>query len=177
MRRYTVSVDGRSFTIDVTETAADRFEVSVGDRTFEATLEADEDLPGVAISPEMAPLDDARWTPARGGLPRGAAEGRLPSSADPGREPARDEADPNRSRSHSGRSELLAAPMPGIVLEVLVTSGAVLRRGDPVLVLEAMKMRNTIRAPRPATVLEVAVEAGQPVVPGQPMVRLGPAPG
>lgn len=172
MRRYTVSVDGRSFTIDVTETAADRFEVSVGDRVFEATLEADEDLPGVAISPEMAPPDDARATPSRGGLPR-AAGSRVPPSADP----TRDVADPARSRNRPERSELLAAPMPGIVLEVLVTSGAVLRRGDPILVLEAMKMRNTIRAPRPATVLEVAVEAGQPVVPGQPMVRLGPAPG
>lgn len=172
MRRYTVSVDGRSFTIDVTETAADRFEVSVGERTFAATLEADEDLPGVAISPEMAPLDDARAAPSRAGPPRAAPGSRVPPSADPA-----SEVDPARPRARPERSELLSAPMPGIVLEVLVATGTVLRRGDPILVLEAMKMRNTIRAPRPATVLEVAVEAGQPVVPGQPMVRLGPAPG
>ena len=172
MRRYTVSVDGRRFTIDVTETAADRFEVSVGDRTFEATLEADEDLPGIAISPEMAPPDDTRGLLPRAGPPRAATGSRVPPS-----DPVRDPADPVRSRVGPGRSDLLSAPMPGIVLEVLVTSGAVLRRGDPILVLEAMKMRNTIRAPRPGTVLEVAVEAGQPVVPGQAMVRLGPAPG
>ncbi len=172
MRRYTVSVDGRRFTIDVTETAADRFEVSVGDRTFEATLEADEDLPGVAISPEMALPDDARGVPPRAGPSRAATGSRVPPS-----DPVPDPADPVRSRVRPERSDLLSAPMPGIVLEVLVTSGAVLRRGDPILVLEAMKMRNTIRAPRPGTVLEVAVEAGQPVVPGQAMVRLGPAPG
>jgi biotin carboxyl carrier protein len=63
--------------------------------------------------------------------------------------------------------------MPGVVLEVLVVPGATLHRGDPILVLEAMKMRNTIRSPRDAVVLEIAVEAGRPVGPGDPLVRLG----
>jgi biotin carboxyl carrier protein len=72
---------------------------------------------------------------------------------------------------------VLTAPMPGVVLEVHVVPGAVLKRGDPVLVLEAMKMRNTIRAPRAAVVVAIEVEAGQPVGPGDPLVRLGAAPG
>jgi biotin carboxyl carrier protein len=67
--------------------------------------------------------------------------------------------------------------MPGVILEVHVKPGAVLRRGDPILVLEAMKMRNTIRAPRAAVVASVEVEAGQPVAPGDPLVRLGATPG
>jgi biotin carboxyl carrier protein len=46
-----------------------------------------------------------------------------------------------------------------------------------VLVLEAMKMRNTIRSPRAAVVVAIEVEAGQPVGPGDPLVRLGAAPG
>ncbi|MEW6226115.1 MAG: biotin/lipoyl-containing protein [Chloroflexota bacterium] len=170
MRRYTVTVDGRPFTIDVTETAADRFEVSVGDRVFEARLQAEEDLPGAAISPEMPATDEYR--PA-GGTPRPA--GPQPSPASPSVPQS-----PSASAPHApstGRTDTLSAPMPGVVLEVLVRPGAVLRRGDPILVLEAMKMRNTIRAPRPATVVEVAVEAGQPVGPGEPMVRLGPLPG
>jgi biotin carboxyl carrier protein len=67
--------------------------------------------------------------------------------------------------------------MPGVVLEVVVVPGAALKRGDPILILEAMKMRNTIRAPRAAVVVSVEVEAGQPVGPGDPLVRLGAAPG
>ena len=59
MRRYTVAVDGTPFTIDVIETAADRFEVTVGDQTFEATLESDQDLPGAVISPVM-PVPEPR---------------------------------------------------------------------------------------------------------------------
>ena len=66
--------------------------------------------------------------------------------------------------------------MPGVILEVHVTPGAHVRRGDPLLVLEAMKMRNTIRSPRDGVVLEVTTEAGRPVVPGEPLVRIGDAP-
>ena len=53
MRRYTVAIDDRAFTIDVQETAADRFEVTVDGLTFEATLRGDHDLPGSDISPEI----------------------------------------------------------------------------------------------------------------------------
>jgi biotin carboxyl carrier protein len=67
--------------------------------------------------------------------------------------------------------------MPGVVLEVFVAPGASVRRGDAILVLEAMKMRNTIRSPRDAVILEVAVAAGQPVGPGALLVSLGDAPG
>jgi biotin carboxyl carrier protein len=67
--------------------------------------------------------------------------------------------------------------MPGVVLEVLVKAGVVIARGDALLVLEAMKMRNTIRAPRAAVVEVIEVEAGQPVGPGDPLIRLGAAPG
>jgi biotin carboxyl carrier protein len=63
--------------------------------------------------------------------------------------------------------------MPGVILEVLVTAGDQVRHGDPVLVLEAMKMRNTIRSPRDGLVIEIAVTAGQPVGPGDLLVRLG----
>ncbi len=161
MRRYTVAIDDQSYTIDVLETAADRFEVSVGDRTFEATLEGEADLPGAVISPQLAVTEEARPTP----VPRVPAQ------------PAPVPAAPPRPAGAPTGGETLAAPMPGVVLEVLVVPGAALRRGDPILVLEAMKMRNTIRSPRDAVVLDVLVEAGRPVGPGEPLVRLGAAGG
>jgi glutaconyl-CoA decarboxylase len=173
VRRYTVSVDGTPFTIDVEETAADRFEVRVGDQVFEAALETDEDLPGAAISPEMFAPDDARpaaqapFATARPGSPGGApARSALPPRTTPG----------TPGLGGAG-ADVLAAPMPGVILEVSVAVGATLKRGDPILVIEAMKMRNTIRAPRAAVVVSVEVEAGQPVGPGDPLVRLGAAAG
>ncbi len=169
MRRYTVSVDGTPYTIDVEETAADRFEVTVGGQTFEAALEADEDLPGAAISPEMFAPDDGRAAaPTSFAGPRPASSGTTPARA---ALPPR--TIPGTPGLGSAGSDVLAAPMPGVILEVSVVVGASLKRGDPILVLEAMKMRNTIRAPRAAVVVSVEVEAGQPVGPGDPLVRLG----
>ena len=180
MRRYTVSIDDRSFVIDVLETAADRFEVSVDGQTFEATLLGDHDLPGSVISPEI-PSSEARagGPSASGPLPAAAPSvsggSRPATAAAPGTAPIRR---PSTGAGRAaGRTEALSAPMPGVVLEVFVARGATIRRGDPILVLEAMKMRNTIRSPRDAVVVEVAVAAGQPVGPGDLLVRLADVPG
>ena len=55
MRRYTLELRGREFVIDVQELAADRFEVIVGDETYEVTLSGDEDLPEATITPGYLP--------------------------------------------------------------------------------------------------------------------------
>ena len=64
MRRYLVAIDDEAFTIDVAETASDAFEVTVGGRTYEARLQGDHDLPGVAISPMIAGHDPHPEPPA-----------------------------------------------------------------------------------------------------------------
>ncbi len=171
MRRYTVAIGDETYTIDVHQLAANRFEVTVGDLAFEATLEEEGDLPGAMISPEMVAPEEARPAP----LPRVIAQPAPPSSPGPRPGPAARSSPGAETAPAGGRADVLAAPMPGVVLEVLVAPGTALRRGDPILVLEAMKMRNTIRSPRDAVVLEIAVEAGRPVGPGDPLVRLGAA--
>lgn len=186
MRRYTVSIDDRSFVIDVVETAADRFEVSVDGQTFEATLHGDHDLPGSDISPGI-PSSEPRVGSATGSaagpqLPLAASTpGAIPQTPaprpaaipqTPAVRPVVAAARRPSGGEGTGRPTTLSAPMPGVVLEVLVAAGVRLKRGDPILVLEAMKMRNTIRCPQDALVVEVAVAAGQPVGPGDPLVRL-----
>ena len=64
----------------------------------------------------------------------------------------------------------LKAPMPGLVLNVLVKAGDTVKKNDPVLVLEAMKMENVIKAPADATVKAVAAEKGKPVEKGQLLI-------
>ncbi len=55
---------------------------------------------------------------------------------------------------------IIKAPMPGIVVEVLVSEGQEVAKGDVVIVLESMKMQNEFKAPRTGQVSTVRVVAG-----------------
>ena len=66
----------------------------------------------------------------------------------------------------------VTAPLPGRVLEVRVKESTIIKQGDVLLVLEAMKMANEFRAPLDGTVATVHVEAGTAVEKGQPMITL-----
>lgn len=71
----------------------------------------------------------------------------------------------SRHRDHS-----LEAPMPGVVLKLYVESGAVVEKGAPLLILEAMKMEHTLTAPRAGTVAAVNCKEGEMVQPGVELV-------
>lgn len=64
-------------------------------------------------------------------------------------------------------------PMPGKILSVAVSVGTAVKKGDLLLVLEAMKMQNEIYAPQDGTVSDVRVSANQTVATGDILVVLG----
>jgi biotin carboxyl carrier protein len=66
----------------------------------------------------------------------------------------------------------IKAPMPGMVINVAVLEGQQVKEGDRILILEAMKMENSIIIHADATIKRVAVKAGQPVDKGQVLVEL-----
>ena len=66
----------------------------------------------------------------------------------------------------------IKAPMPGLVLEITVTDGQEVREGDKLLILEAMKMENSIMIQTNAIIKKVSVSAGQAVEKGQVLVEL-----
>ena len=70
----------------------------------------------------------------------------------------------------------LTAPMPGLVVRVLVTPGDRVQAGQSVVVIEAMKMENELRAPGPAVVRGIAVRAGSAVEKGALLVEFDPTP-
>lgn len=64
----------------------------------------------------------------------------------------------------------LKAPMPGLVLKVLVSAGDEVKKGDNILVLEAMKMENIIKAPADVKIRAIKVERSDKVEKNQVMV-------
>lgn len=82
------------------------------------------------------------------------------------------------SRRRGGRSSTEAsgdilAPMPGVVLEVLVVAGDRVERNQTVALMESMKMELVIIAPRAGVVRRVSVEPGQQVDRGMRLLELG----
>ena len=68
--------------------------------------------------------------------------------------------------------EKVAAPMPGNIVDVKVQVGASVKKGDVLVVLEAMKMENEIMAPRDAKVVQVLASKGTAVNTGDALVVL-----
>jgi len=66
--------------------------------------------------------------------------------------------------------QTLVAPLPGKITHVAVAPGAVVNRGDTLVVIEAMKMENEFKAVAPGTVREVPVAVGQAVNAGDLLV-------
>jgi biotin carboxyl carrier protein len=64
----------------------------------------------------------------------------------------------------------IKAPMPGLVLRVLVEQGQEVKKGDPLLVLEAMKMENMIKSPADAKIASVDVNLSQAVEKNQVLI-------
>jgi biotin carboxyl carrier protein len=81
------------------------------------------------------------------------------------------------ARGKGGTSSLIHALMPGRVLKLLVQPGETVEEGQPILILEAMKMQNEYRAPMAGTVGTIHVEEGVNLEINAPMITLVPLEG
>jgi biotin carboxyl carrier protein len=72
----------------------------------------------------------------------------------------------------AGRHGNVRAPLPGLILELKIREGAVVKAGDPLLVLEAMKMENVVQAPHNGTIRKIFVDEGDSVGEGDPLLEL-----
>jgi biotin carboxyl carrier protein len=70
------------------------------------------------------------------------------------------------------KAEPVRAPMPGMVLKILVTPGQQINKGDGLVVLEAMKMENILKATHPATVKAIKVNERTAVEKGTVLIEL-----
>ncbi len=67
----------------------------------------------------------------------------------------------------------LTAPLPGTVIEIFVRTGEYVEAGQVMLIIEAMKMKNSIRSTRAGKITEVLVSAGDTVAHKQILVKFG----
>ena len=65
----------------------------------------------------------------------------------------------------------LKAPMPGLILEILVTKSVTVKKGDPIIILEAMKMENILTSPKDGVIKNIEVKAQQTVEKNNVLIR------
>lgn len=133
-----------------------KYTVKVADQTYEVEIEDIHARPVVARVDgqefEVNPESGVKPTVKKIGEPKPVEVVKQPSS------------------TAAGASEL-TAPLPGTVIEVFFKAGEQIETGQVVLVIEAMKMKNSIRSTRAGKIAEVLVSAGQTVAHKQVLVR------
>ena len=77
------------------------------------------------------------------------------------------------AKGAAGAGEPVNAPLPGVVTKVVVAAGQAVKKGDTVVVLEAMKMENNITAECDGTVTGIYVAAGDSVLEGTTLLTIG----
>ncbi|MCI4319569.1 MAG: biotin/lipoyl-binding protein [Thermoplasmata archaeon] len=180
-----LEIDGEKHVVEVD---LDAGTVRVGERTYPFTLVADKNgraeleiggekvvvdgwPEGLARPPGPLAIDgELRKTDVRlvsGSAPAGGTSRPSPATPD-----APSLGDP--APTSAGPGTPVFPPMPGRVVEVRVQEGARVARGEVLLVLEAMKMRNDVPSPVAGTVRELRVKAGSNVRAREPMLNVVP---
>lgn len=163
MRRYTITVDDEALVVDVEVVGANVYRVYLDGRLIDVELTDHRDLahgsitPAVQVSP---PAGETASRPVERAVRQAAAVPGAPAAAPRAVAPAQ-----------RGGPDKVTAPMPGVILAVQASVGASVKRGEPLLVLEAMKMKNELKSPRDGVVAEVYVSPGQQVAYGEFLVR------
>ena len=71
----------------------------------------------------------------------------------------------------SAKVNLFKAPMPGLIKEIIVTEGTEVKKGDILLILEAMKMENALKSPRDGKVKKITAIKGNAVEKNQVLIE------
>lgn len=131
-----------------------KFNITVNGKTYEVEVE---EVGGVNPPSKVAPISTPKAAPAAPTVSTPQVSTQPPAPA-----PA----------PVTG-GEKVTAPMPGKVLRIVKAEGNVVKTGDVVLILEAMKMENEITAPVDGTIAKIVANEGAAVNPGDVLFVIG----
>jgi biotin carboxyl carrier protein len=141
------------------------YTITVNDHTYEVQIE------NVNTRPVIAIVDGERFEvmPGNTGQPETRKDAPAKIEKKPFQQYPASAAASSPNPAMSGN--VLTAPLPGTVVELFVKAGDKVEAGQVVLIIEAMKMKNSIRSIFSGTVSEVLVHAGQSVAHKQALVK------
>ena len=152
MKQYKYTINGPQFDVTIDSIVGSKAKVEVNGIPFEVEMQ------GSSLVEEA--------------LPTVTTDGAAPAAT-----PAAPAATENTTaapaaKSGPGAGTPVKAPLPGVVTKILVNEGQAVKKGDTVLVLEAMKMENNITAEADGTVSGICVSAGDSVMEGTTLITI-----
>ena len=154
MRKYSYTINGAAYDVRIDSIQNGVAKVNVNGLDFDVQIHGnlcEEDLtnsqPSSNLPPRVEASDRANEANTSESSPLGGIRGGL-------------------------EGEPILAPLPGVITKILVAAGQKVKKGDTVLVLEAMKMENNIQAEHDGTVTAVCCKAGDSVMEGTTLVTI-----
>lgn len=153
MSKFSYTIDGVKYDVDVKSIQGQNAEVVVNGKSYNVVL----DKPA-APAPAPAPA-----------APKAAPAAAPAPKADPAPAPA----PAPKAAAPAGNGAPLMSPLPGVIINVLVAEGDTVKKGQKVLVLEAMKMENDIKANKDGVITALRVSKGDSVQEGDTLLTIG----
>lgn len=151
MKQYSYTINGAAYDVQIESIKGSVAKVKVNGLDFDVQIH------GSLTEGELPNLE--------GGAP--AAAPATPVATAPAAAPAAP------AKGEAGSGTPVKAPLPGVVTKVLVSQGQAVKKGDTVLVLEAMKMENNIQAEQDGTVTGICCAPGDSVMEGTTLITIG----
>lgn len=153
MKQYKYTINGAQYDVNIESIVGSKAQVTVNGIPFEVEMQGstlvEAALPTVATDSSVA-------APAPAAAPTVEAPAAAPAA-----------------KGAAGEGTPVKAPLPGVVTKVLVQVGQAVKKGETVLVLEAMKMENNITAENDGTVTGICAAAGDSVMEGTTLLTIG----
>ena len=142
MKEYKYKIKGVDYDVKINDIVENIAKVEVNGIEFEVELEKPIAAPKPVIRPVVAPVKTID-------APKPAQAAKTPAG-----------------------TYAVKAPLPGTIVEIKTTVGATVKRGDTVVILEAMKMENNIDAEREGKVVAINVNKGDTVMEGTVLLTI-----
>ena len=153
MKQYKYTINGAQYDVTIDSIVGSKAKVEVNGVPFEVEMH------GSSL------VEEDLTTMSTEGAPAPAAAPAAPAAAPAAAAPA--------AKSGPGAGTPVKAPLPGVVTKILLAVGQAVKKGETVLVLEAMKMENNITAEADGAVTGICVAAGDSVMEGTTLLTIG----
>ena len=161
MGKYNFRINGHDYQVDVNSVEGGIADVTVNGTDYKVELA---DAVPAPAQQAARPAPQATFT---------AAPAVTPQATAPAPQTAAQATQTATASAPQGKGEVVTAPLPGVILDIKVKVGDVVKAGQTVAVLEAMKMENEIEATASGTVTAVNAGKGDSVLEGAAIITIG----